>query len=211
VLISDKIRSITFAGSGGAMPRVEWNDFLSVGHARIDEDHKRLFEILNRLADGAERCKRAVVADSIEQMIRYAGEHFAREEELMAKIHYPLTAEHTQRHRELAAKVLGWRTKIAERWHPWHGGTFFVVLAHWLVSHIMEDDRMLADFRRTGNIVQRFKKTKAEAPPPLPAGEVRRGQGLAGRPDLSGYAAKPRSHPPASRTPASRAGSGRGV
>ncbi|WP_448189206.1 bacteriohemerythrin [Azospirillum sp. sgz301742] len=159
------------------MPRVEWSEFLSVGHTKIDEDHKRLFEILNRLAKGEERRKRAVVSEAIEQMIRYAGEHFAREEELMAAIRYPLRAEHTQHHRELAAKVLGWREKIADRWHPWHGGTFFVVLAHWLVSHILDDDRMVADFCRTGTIMRRVKTAMPRLLSLAEQEEVRRGQG----------------------------------
>jgi len=150
------------------MQRVEWNAFLSVGNARIDQDHQRLFEILNRLADADARRERAVVADAVEEMVSYAIEHFAREEELMEAVRYPLLAEHRQQHRELTAKVEAWRNRVANRWHPWHGGTFFAVLAHWLVSHILEDDRMIADFCRTGKVGHRFRKVGSKAPPPAP-------------------------------------------
>lgn len=145
------------------MQKVEWTPFLSVGNGRIDDDHQRLIGILNRLADPEARRQRAFVAAAVEEMVRYTGEHFAREEELMAAIRYPLLTEHRQRHRELTARVLAWRTRVAERWHPWHGGTFFAVLAHWLVTHILDDDRMIADFCRTGTIVHRFKKENGAA------------------------------------------------
>lgn len=145
------------------MQKVEWTPFLSMGNARIDDDHQRLIGILNRLADREARRERAFVAAAVEEMVRYTGEHFAREEELMAAVRYPLLGEHRQRHRELTAKILAWRTRVAERWHPWHGGTFFAVLAHWLVTHILEDDRMIADFCRTGTIVHRFTKEKGAA------------------------------------------------
>jgi len=159
------------------MTRIEWNDFLSVGHAKIDEDHKHLLEILNRLADSEERRKRDVVAKAVNDMAAYASEHFAREEELMKAINYPLLAEHTERHKELTAKVAAWQRKLTGRWHPWHGGTFFAVLAHWLVSHILDDDRLVADFRRTGRVGHRFRK-QAAGKEPFPALRPAPGKGL---------------------------------
>jgi hemerythrin-like metal-binding protein len=134
------------------MARFEWGKFLSVHDEMIDADHQGLFKLVDRLSDPIERRKRPVIAKAVDEAAQYAMAHFAREEELMRDIGYPLLSQHRAIHRQLEEKIRSWKTRIEENWQPWHGGAFFVVMSHWLVHHIINEDQLIAQFIQDGTV-----------------------------------------------------------
>ena len=78
---------------------LEWSDDLSLGIAQIDDEHRMLFvyaqdfqkSVLNR--DSDEKIDRLMG-----HLIRYTETHFAQEEVLMKKYHYPRLDEHHDLH-----------------------------------------------------------------------------------------------------------------
>lgn len=72
------------------MPKIEWDNSLSIGVEIIDEQHKMLIQKLQDLSEafkvGLEQNK---MLKTIDFMIDYTDFHFSEEEKLMAENNYP--------------------------------------------------------------------------------------------------------------------------
>lgn len=133
------------------MSRIVWQEEYSVGVSRLDEQHKRLVAIINRLEDaveeGEEKGEMVKVLDSLAGYIRT---HFTDEERLMSEYGYPGTEEHQKEHVRLAGKV-------ADIYRDYFRGNLPLsaevmdFLNSWLAEHIAGSDRKYAAFfRRQG-------------------------------------------------------------
>ena len=107
----------------------------------IDEDHVQLFRLLNDIeAHGNLRRDTDVVGvnRSIDALLAYCLEHFAREERLMGQLGYPEAPAHAGKHTFL-------RESFIEALHPLVAGeisvaTFLRVVRGQFVNHFMRDD-----------------------------------------------------------------------
>ena len=74
---------------------INWKPEYSVGIENIDNQHKKMFEILNVLRQAAE-ARDDVEADfyTVRLLRYYAEYHFNSEEQLMAKYNYPGLDKH---------------------------------------------------------------------------------------------------------------------
>lgn len=80
-------------------PPIIWNDRYSVGVALLDQHHRHLAQLINRLAEcAAERTLSESVGDVLDALVRYAEYHFRHEEALMETAGYPALAEHRREH-----------------------------------------------------------------------------------------------------------------
>lgn len=123
-----------------------WDDRFSVGHAGIDNDHRRLFHILNRIWTAKETGSRQVVEMALDDLMHYAGSHFAREEIYMDDHGYPERDSHQAAHRSFTERV------EALRWEYMHGlrreihAELLEFLSRWLMDHIATADRGYSRF-----------------------------------------------------------------
>jgi hemerythrin len=122
-----------------------WNDNLSTGFASIDEEHQKLFSLLNELGDACDDGNAAeVVVRIIDELISYTRYHFHREELLLAERKYALLEEHKQLHADLKAEVQGYRDELAKcsgtSYPEYLGRDIVVLLEKWLINHIMVMD-----------------------------------------------------------------------
>ena len=69
---------------------------LQVGHALIDEDHRRLFEMINGIIDTIENDGNP--RKKYSQFMRALKSHYRREENLLRETGYPRTDEHAAYH-----------------------------------------------------------------------------------------------------------------
>lgn len=129
--------------------------FLETGNAEVDEDHRTLLGIANRLADPIERMNPDLVRVTLAELSRYTTEHFAREEAWMRSIGWPETDAHVLKHAALASRIADWRRKVDEHWQPWLGGTVFVITCEWLLHHVVDEDARIGVFARTGHVPPR--------------------------------------------------------
>lgn len=125
------------------MPFVPWDQAMCLGIEEIDDQHRGLVDILNRLHDERDRGA-DVVRTTVADMGRYAEEHFSYEEERMAGQGYPDLASHRSVHQRF-------REQVAEFARGLELGVVDVddvldYLKQWLVSHIMRVDREFARF-----------------------------------------------------------------
>lgn len=138
---------------------VAWQDDYSIGMGEIDEQHRMLFDIMNRLWSAIlRRAGNDEVATVLEDLERYTVLHFTEEETFMRSIGYPDFDTHVAFHRKFVKQLLDEKAALKA------GRQVSLELMHflrdWLVNHILiEDKRYAAQFRsekRSTSLLGRF-------------------------------------------------------
>lgn len=134
------------------MPLVEWNDSMSVGVRKLDEQHRSLVEILNDLdaaVASGHGCDQ--LGPIIERLIQFTREHFKDEEALLASTGFPASAEHGAQHDALISAALSAQARFRWGTRPQLAAELLVFLQNWLVNHIQGSDRdYIEHFRAHG-------------------------------------------------------------
>jgi hemerythrin len=123
------------------MSLVSWNESYTVKVGRCDDDHKKLFSLINALHDAMLDGKGAVVIGQvIKELANYTQYHFSAEEAMMEKTKYPGLPAHRLQHREFVSQVEQFKRDLLEG----KGGqtiTVAVFLNDWLTKHIRQTDQ----------------------------------------------------------------------
>lgn len=128
------------------MKDMVWDDILSVGVDEIDEDHRKLLNILNILNHCVNDGEAAdYVAATLEELINCTVWHFSHEERLMLKHRYEEAEEHKAEHRELIRSARELQLEIL------HGEIAMMdeqieYLERWLSEHILTADLRLGSY-----------------------------------------------------------------
>jgi hemerythrin len=126
----------------------EWKPEYSVRIPEIDAQHQRLFALAAQLhAAMADGKAKAVLEQSLAQLVDYTKVHFAAEEQLMGQYRYPEAAAHKAQHDQLTAQVIDLQKKFRS------GGagltiSLMVFLKNWLERHIAGSDQQYSAFIR---------------------------------------------------------------
>lgn len=126
---------------------MKWRPDFNLGIAEIDEQHKKIVELINILNKAfMEGSAREKLGDILDEMARYADYHFHTEEELFSKHLFPFSEEHKKLHDNFRTKVSQFREQF-EKGLPI---TFRLLgfLRKWLTNHILDVDREYVDFVR---------------------------------------------------------------
>ncbi len=94
-------------------PLIEWSDELAFGIPLIDEEHKTLIDMVNRVyelleADRLEEAERFLV----DSLLAYTQTHFQDEERYMEEIGYPDLERHRKVHQSFARLVMEEAEKV---------------------------------------------------------------------------------------------------
>ncbi len=128
------------------MSLMTWKDIFSVGVKEIDDQHKKLIQLINTLNDAVLTGEdRAVLGDTLRGLIRYTETHFVFEEQLMEKHDYMLKIEHRREHSELVKIAVDFRTRYEQGEFPLTDEVM-VFLRDWLSRHIMNSDKILGRY-----------------------------------------------------------------
>lgn len=134
------------------MALIVWDARLETGHSKIDEQHKSLVEIFNRLHEAMKQGKGKGELEGILVFLKdYTVTHFAMEEALMDQHAYSGAAQHKAIHADLVRQVADLVTRF-------QAGTTSLTLPvmnfleDWLVKHIQgEDCRMAQELKGKGS------------------------------------------------------------
>lgn len=126
------------------MAYLTWSDDLAVGNTFIDNDHKKLIEMVDRLHAVMHEGKgKDVIHKVLHNLISYTKDHFRKEEDLMRNIQFPGYFAHKEEHEKLVAQVVELQQKFESG-----AATLSIQVLHflrdWLVHHIGESDKALA-------------------------------------------------------------------
>ena len=128
------------------MPIFSWNSQFDVGIASIDQQHRRLFEIINQLDDTlAIDSEQRAVLELVDELIDYTHYHFEHEENLMREAGYSAAnfAEHETQHRDFVAKMFEERQKAIID-PDTVSKELLEYLVNWLSEHILFSDQKMA-------------------------------------------------------------------
>ena len=88
------------------MPYVSWNKSFSVNNIEIDNQHKKLFELINKLHSSLKAGQgNTVLKPVLMELVEYVKVHFAHEEKLMKEKQYPDYDKHKQKHEEYISEL----------------------------------------------------------------------------------------------------------
>ena len=134
------------------MPLMLWNDRLSVGVADLDNDHKKLLQMINDIYDLllGERGQETL-AQTLDGLADYIAIHFKREEDYFALTGYAGAAAHCLEHANMTAWVGQMRERLLAGGSNGMPQEILSFLRDWLFEHILGLDRKYtAHFHKFG-------------------------------------------------------------
>ena len=128
------------------MSLIKWNDSFSVNVSKVDQEHKKLFEMINELT-GAMKAGQGkdVLGNILDGLISYTTFHFQTEEDYFQKVKYPGAAEHKKEHVAFVEKVTEFK-KDFDAGRATISVNILLFLSKWLQNHIKGTDQKYSSF-----------------------------------------------------------------
>ncbi len=121
---------------------------LETGISEIDQQHRKLVSLVNRLYRAIKSGEgTGVLGEILNELVAYTDYHFKTEEYYFDKFNYPEGELHKEIHRKLTAQVLEFKEKF-ERGEATLSYDLLNFLKDWLVNHIGKTDMKYAPFLR---------------------------------------------------------------
>lgn len=125
---------------------INWQEGYSIHNKKIDEQHKKLFELAKKASLISNKfASREEIRGILGEFFEYMKVHFNDEEVYMESIGYPLLADHRELHKhivkELSATIL--QIKNVNDMKEKLG----VIAQDWLLDHILHHDMLIERFR----------------------------------------------------------------
>lgn len=127
------------------MNSLEWIPAYSVSVSKLDQQHKTLFAMAQKLnAAMREGRGKDVLGRLLSELVAYTNTHFAAEEELLARYKYPALAHHRTEHKKLICRLEQFQKQF-EAGQVLISIDLMDFLASWISSHILQSDAQYAD------------------------------------------------------------------
>ncbi|HUA99016.1 MAG TPA: bacteriohemerythrin [Terracidiphilus sp.] len=124
------------------MELIHWTDAMKVNVAALDEDHKKLFTMINELhAAIMAGHKREVLESVLDGLIEYSKVHLAREEDLMEKAAYPERFDHKREHDRMIRRAENMKARLSAGSTAMLSLELKSFLENWWTIHIQGSDK----------------------------------------------------------------------
>jgi len=134
------------------MSLINWTDNMSVGNNEIDEQHKKLIDIINKLHDQMKIGKgKEILGVIINGLMSYTVFHFSFEEKLFDQYKYTDTLKHKKEHDDLVDQVETFKNKVIKD-NTYPTLEIMTFLRDWLTNHILVSDKKYSAFFKEKNI-----------------------------------------------------------
>jgi hemerythrin len=128
------------------MALITWTDALSVNIREIDTQHKRLFELMNKLHEAMKIGKgNDVLGGILGDLVNYTVVHFSNEEAYLKKYDYPEFVQHKKIHDELTQKAKALKASF-DQGKQTISIDVLTFLMDWLNNHILKTDKRYSSF-----------------------------------------------------------------
>ena len=129
------------------MESIIWTDAYSVGVARIDEQHKKLIAMVNRLIEDQKKLTDPeLIAQLLTEMMDYAQEHFRTEEHLLAEYGYERKDQHEALHQGFIEQTMAFCGATTTIGPNILSTALLEYLKTWWVEHILNKDMEYMEF-----------------------------------------------------------------
>lgn len=126
--------------------RTDWCDDCSVGIGKMDDDHKKLFELIDKFQTAYEfETGKEFERQVLDDLVEYTKYHFQREEAILQENAYPDYEAHRKEHEAMIGQVGKFIQEYDERGHEALYGVA-QYLRGWLVNHIKGTDKRYTSF-----------------------------------------------------------------
>jgi hemerythrin len=143
---------------------IGWDDRYSVGIQLIDDQHKELIKLTNKLYSDCLTGGEGVqdyFKFALRRTMDYVEYHSASEEQFLEKVRYPDLQNHRKQHEDFFREVAH-KARNFENGKPLVPKAFVCYLRDWVLTHIAFIDRKYATYLQ-------ILKTQALASPPPPS------------------------------------------
>jgi hemerythrin len=124
------------------MAFMTWTKEMGVSVEVLDEDHRKLIEIINELHDGIlAGHKKEILSAVLDRLIEYTIFHFAREEDYFAKASYSSASMHMLEHEAMVRKISNLQQRLKNAPIAMLDLELMGYLRTWLVTHIQGSDK----------------------------------------------------------------------
>jgi len=125
---------------------VEWKDDYSVGIDSIDQQHKKLLNLINQLQTAVDYSTgEQFEQEALDELVDYTKTHFTYEEGLMRDNDYPDFEPHKAQHEKMFKKV-GEVLAEYEKDHDTAMSNAAEYLKDWLINHINGTDKEYSSY-----------------------------------------------------------------
>lgn len=130
------------------MALFDWDEKFDVSHDGLNEQHRGLVDLINRLWDEvkSERDKAGISA-LFAELVNYTEQHFRFEEDLLILHQVPDLDTHQKEHERLRQQVIELRARFNRDDSRVEIDTL-MFLKKWLSAHILDLDRRYAPYLR---------------------------------------------------------------
>ncbi len=128
------------------MAAINWTDEFSVKISSIDEQHKKLINLINDFYGNIRvNSPKEKIFELIKEMKKYTILHFSTEEKYFKQYDYPGYLEHKEEHEKFIKKVLDFEERYKS------GKLLLSVeitnfIKDWVSNHICDTDKKYTDF-----------------------------------------------------------------
>ncbi|RXJ54541.1 bacteriohemerythrin [Candidatus Marinarcus aquaticus] len=123
-----------------------WSRVYSVGHKKIDNEHKIIFLLCDKLIYHAEDMN--TIKEVLKEIIDYTKTHFKHEEKYMVEIAYPEFLTHQKEHKKLVRFLANFIENIGHYSRFEIKEALLDFIQSYFVGHILEHDKKFFHFRR---------------------------------------------------------------
>lgn len=131
------------------MAYFEWTDKLDLGVDDMNNEHKELIRIMNKLYDrNSQGASKMELQNIISELAAYTVKHFSDEEKYMESIEFPDLKQHKLVHKNLLEKLGSFKENFDANEEK-VGDDFFNFLKLWLAAHIQGIDMKYGKFSQS--------------------------------------------------------------
>jgi hemerythrin len=130
------------------MAFLSWHARYLIGHAEVDAQHRKLFELVNHFGDVVQMDMPEELGRILDDILICSIDHFRFEEEVMEELRYPGLLEHKRQHQELVQQLQQRGVQMMAGGHL-STRSFTRFLVDWLANHILREDMMLRPYLKS--------------------------------------------------------------
>ncbi len=133
------------------MQKIEWKPDFSVGVQRLDAQHQKIINVINKLIGNPGAFDEAeTIDDVLLELTNYVSDHFLLEEHLLEANDYPDLLEHSKKHTAYSEQIASFCQDIIKKKND--PDQLLVFLRKWWVDHILYEDMKYKPFFKSKGV-----------------------------------------------------------